>query len=467
MVTAVRGGIIVTSTDQYNADILIEGEKIAAIGKNLSYRADAVIDATGKYVFPGGVDGHTHFKAPFMGTVTTGFETTVGAIIGGTTTVIDFVPQSEGAGLVDSIIRHREESAEGKSVVDFGLHATVMDSRNSIFEEAPNLIKEGVPTLKVFMAYKGTPAYSSDETIFRLLRKAKDIGMLVMVHAEHADIIEVLRKQMMTEGKTEPKYHAMSRPPVAEAEATFRATMLAKAAEAPIFVVHVSCYDSMLRLRGARMEGISAFGETCPHYLILGVENLSRPDFEGAKYVCSPPLREAWNQEKLWEAVRNGWIQVVGSDHCGFNFKGQKELGRDDFTKIPNGCPGVENRLGLLYTYGVMAGRLSLGKMVDVFATTPAKIYGMYPQKGGLVVGGDADIVIFDPDWTGVISVKTSHQGLDFNPFEGLTQKGRVEKVLLRGTLSVDAASFVGNPGQGRFIKREPYGLAYAVSYAK
>jgi dihydropyrimidinase len=283
------------------------------------------------------------------------------------------------------------------------------------------------------------------------------------LHAENADIIDVLQKQLISDKKTEPKFHAASRPTEAEAEATIRATLLAKAANAPVFIVHVSCAEAMVAIRSAREEGIAVFGETCPHYLTLSVDNLAKPNFEGAKYVCSPPLRESQHHDRLWKSLQEGWLHVVGSDHCGFNFKSQKEMGREDFTKIPNGAPGVENRLAILYTYGVSTGKLSLERMVDVFATTPAKLYGLYPRKGSFTVGADADIVIFDPGYTGVISADTSLQGVDFNAYEGFEQTGRAETVFLRGNLIVDDGKYIGKLGQGKFIKREPYGLAYTT----
>jgi dihydropyrimidinase len=295
-----------------------------------------------------------------------------------------------------------------------------------------------------------------------MLQAAKEVGLLMMVHAENAHIIDVLQQQLVASGRTDPKYHATSRPTVAEAEATWRAASLAKAADAPVFIVHVSCAEAMRAIRTASNEGIAIFGETCPHYLVLDVENLAKPDFEGAKYVCSPPLREAWHQNEMWNAIERGWLQVVGSDHCGFNFKKQKEMGRGDFRKIPNGAPGVENRLAILYTYGFCTGKLSLTRMIDAFATAPAKFYGLYPRKGSLTVGGDADIVVFDPHWEGTISAKKSKQGVDFNAYEGFKQKGRPEKVYLRGQLVVDKGEYVGRLGQGKMIERQPYGLAYA-----
>jgi len=461
MATLVKNGTVVTAVEKFKGDILIDGEKIVAMGSGLDGRAEQIIDAEGKYIFPGGIDGHTHFGIPFMGTHTAGFDTTPAAIVGGTTTIVDFTPQPQGMSLLDASVKHREEKAQGVSAVDFGLHAMVMDAQPSIFDELPSLAKAGIPTIKLFMAYKGTPFYSDDATVFQMLQKSREVGMLTMFHAENGDVIDILQKQLVADKKTDPQYHATSRPPVVEAEATARATFLAKAADAPVFVVHISCAEAMMALRGAKQQGIAAFGETCPHYLTLDVSNLAKPNFEGAKYVCSPPLRESWHQDHLWQAIQQGWLQVVGSDHCGFNFKGQKELGRGDFPKIPNGCPGVENRLAILYTYGVLTGKLSLQRMVDVFATAPAKLYGLYPRKGSIAVGADADIVIFDPGYTGKISVKTSLQGLDFNSYEGFEQKGRPEKVFLRGNLSVDDSKFVGKLGQGKFLEREPYGLAY------
>jgi len=397
-----------------------------------------------------------------MGTSTAGFETTPAAIVGGTTTVIDFALQPQGMSLLDSVAKHREEDVEGKSAVDFSLHAMVTDVQPGVFKEPLALVKAGIPTVKLFMAYKGTPFNCDDATIFRMLQETKAVGMLTMLHAENGDVIDVLQKQLLAEKKTDPQYHATSRPPVVEAEATTRATLLAKAADAPVFVVHVSCAEAMIAMRDARQQGIAAFGETCPHYLTLDVQNLAKPDFEGAKYVCSPPLRESWHQAYLWQALQQGWLQVVGSDHCGFNFKGQKEMGRGDFTKIPNGAPGLEDRLSILYTYGVLPGKLSLQRMVDTFATAPAKFYGLYPRKGSISVGADADIIIFDPNYTGKISVETSLQGIDFNAYEGFEQKGRPEKVFLRGNLSVDNGRFIGKLGQGKFMEREPYGSAYA-----
>jgi dihydropyrimidinase len=463
MTTLIRNGTIVTASDQYKADLLIIGEKIAAVGMGLEGRADVTVDATGKYIFPGGVDGHVHLgQMSSRGTAVTGYETTPAALAGGTTTVIGFAPQNEGMGLLDAVIKFREETAEGQSAVDYGLHAAVRDPRKQIFEELPSLVKAGVPTVKLMMALKGTPFHSDDTTIFRMLQEAKKVGLLTMVHAENGDVIDVLQQQLIAENKTEPLYHAFSHPTVTEEEATRRATLLAKAAGAPLLVVHVSCFEAMVAVREAREKGIDVFGEACPHYLTLSADRLSLADFEGAKYVCSPPLRESWHQDHLWEGLKQGWLQIVGSDHCAFNFKGQKEMGRGNFIKIPNGLPGMENRLAILYTYGVLKEKLSLARMADVFATTPAKLYGLYPRKGSIAVGADADVVIFDPSYRGKISVATSLQKVDYNPYEGFEQRGRAEKVFLRGKISFEEGKFVGSLGQGKFIDREPYGLAYS-----
>ncbi|MBN2322876.1 MAG: dihydropyrimidinase [Spirochaetes bacterium] len=461
MALLIKGGTIVTSSEEFRGDILVRGEKIAAVGSGLDWKEEQTIDAAGKYVFPGGIDGHTHFGLSIRGARTASFDTTPAAVSGGTTTIIDFVPQPKGMSLLDASIKHRSEMVEGVSAADFGLHAMVMDAQPGIYDELPALVEAGIPTIKLLMAYKGTPFYSDDATIFKMLEATKKVGMLTMLHAENGDIIDVLEKRLISEGNTDPKYHAESRPPAAEIEATFRAVMLAQAADAPVFVVHVSCADAMAAVRDARGRGIAAFGETCPPYLTLDVGYLTKSHFEGAKYVCSPPLREKQNQQPLWQALQNGWLQTVGTDHCGLNFKGQKDMGRGDFTKIPSGFPGVENRLALLYSYGVRTGKLSLQRMVDVFATVPAKLFGLYRRKGSVTVGKDAGLVISDPDYRGKISAKTSLHGVDYNAYENFDQIGRVDKVFLRGKLSVHGGKFTGCLGQGRYMERETYTTAY------
>ncbi len=461
MSVLIANGTIVTSLGEYGADILVEGETIVAIGKGLDKRAAEVIDASGKYVLPGGVDNHTHFALPFGGTVTRGFETTPAAILGGTTTIVDYAPQPRGMSITDSVAKHDEERASGKSAVDYAFHGIVMDVTDGLFEEIPKLPERGIPTLKLFMAYKGTPYMVDDATLFKALQAAKKSGVTIMVHAENGDVIDLLQKQCVSSGQVDPKYHAVSRPPAVEAEATARAVAIAAMADAPIFVVHVSCREAMEAIRDAYIDGVSAYGETCPHYMTLGVDNLSKPNFEGAKYVCSPALRSPEHHAAMWQAIGKGWLQVVGSDHCGFDWKEQKHMGKDNFTKIPNGAPGVQYRLALLWTYGVETGKISRQKLVNVYATAPAKFNGLYPRKGDIAVGSDADIVIFDPQWEGTMSVNNSLEGVDFCAYEGMKQKGRVEKVFLRGNLSVDNGKFVGQAGQGRFLKGKPFGAAY------
>ncbi len=462
MATLIKNGTIVTASEQYKSDVLIDGEKIVAIGSDLDSRAETVVDAEGKYLFPGGIDAHTHFDLPFMGTNTAGFDTTPAALVGGTTSVIDFTPQPAGMSLQDSIVKHREEAIEGKTAVDYSLHSMIMDSTvPGIFDEFSALVKAGVPTIKMFLAYKGTPFMVDDATLFKGLEAAKDVGMLPTIHAENGDVVSLLQEKLLAAGKTDPKYHAESRPAIVEVEATARAASLAQAADAPIFIVHVSCEGAMLAIRNARQQGVDIFGETCPQYLVLDESYLAKPGFEGAKYVCSPALRPEFNQEPLWQALNNGWLQTVGSDHCGFNMKGQKDMGTEKFTGIPNGTPGVENRLAILYTYGFLQGKLSLQRMVDAFATAPAKLFGMYPRKGSIVIGGDADIVVFDPAYQGKISVETSLHGVDYSAYEGFNEKGRADKVFLRGKLVADGGKFIGQLGQGQFIERTPFGLAY------
>jgi len=462
MATLIKGGKVVTSTDTFKADILIKGEKIAAIGLGLDKMADEIVDARGKLLLPGGIDAHTHFSILFMGAKAPGFDTAKAAAVGGTTTIVDFVPQPAGKSLVQSLKLHRQNEADGKSAVDYGLHAMIQDStQKTILSDLPKLVELGVPTLKAFMAYKGTPFNCPDDVIFQLLQESKKHGMMVMLHAENGDMIDVLQKQLLAEKKTAPKWHAVSRPEVVEAEATQRGILLAKTAGAPVFIVHISCEEAMTAVREAYNAGQPVFGETCPHYLVLDVANLAKPGFEGAKYVCSPALRPKKHFKPLWESLEKGWLQTVGSDHAAFSFKKAKVMGKDDFAKIPNGCPGAQDRLHILYTYGVKTGKLSLNRLVDVFATAPAKFNGLYPRKGSLIVGADADIVIFDPKYKGVISVKTSLQEMDYNTFEGMKQIGRCDKVYIRGQLVAEKGKYLAGEGFGQFIPGKPYGAAY------
>ncbi len=457
----IKNGTIITAVDEYKADILVEGEKIKAIGKDLNVKADEVIDASGKYVMPGGVDQHTHFDFSFGSATVFGWEGSNAALVGGTTTVVDFVNQKVGWSVKDSVDAYVEAKVDGKAMCDYSFHGVVYDPNDALFKEITRLPEIGMPSIKLFMAYKGHPYHCDDDAVFKALQASKESGVTIMVHAENADVIDVLQKQLVAEGKTEPKYHAVSRPPLVEAEATQRAIYLAMMADAPIFVVHVTCKEAMEVVRDAYIKGAPAFGETCSHYLVLDKENLSKPNFEGAKYVCSPALRTEEHREALWQAIKKGWLKCVSSDHCSFSWKEHKTLGRDSFVNIPNGAPGLQDRLAIMWTYGVEKGKISRQKFIELFATAPAKINGLFPRKGTLAIDSDADIVIFDPEWKGIISNKTSLHGVDYSSFEGMEQIGRAEKVLLRGKLTVDDGKFIGKLGQGQFIPGEPFGLAY------
>ena len=461
MSTLIRNGTVITAVDEYVGDILIEDEKIRAIGKNLDVKADNIIDAKGKYIMPGGVDQHTHFDFSFGDATVFGWEGSNAALVGGTTTVVDFVNQKIGWSMKDSVDEYVETKVNGKAMCDYSFHGVVYDPSDALFEEIPKLPEIGIPSIKLFMAYKGHPYHCDDAAIFKALQASKEAGVTIMVHAENADVIDVLQKQLVAKGKTEPKYHAVSRPPLVEAEATQRAIYLAMMADAPIFVVHVTCKEAMEVIRDAYIKGVPAYGETCSHYLVLDTDNLSKPNFEGAKYVCSPALRGEEHREALWEAIKKGWLKCVSSDHCSFSWKEHKVLGRDNFINIPNGAPGLQDRLAILWTYGVEKDKISRQKLVELFATVPAKINGLFPQKGTIAVGSDADIVIFDPEWKGVISNKTSLHGVDYSSYEGMEQIGRAEKVFLRGNLTVDDGKFIGELGQGQFIPGKPFGLAY------
>lgn len=454
----IRGGTVVTAADTYQADVLIDGERVAAIGYNLDTDGAEVIDATGCYLLPGGIDPHTHLAMPFGGTVTSDdfFTGTKAAAFGGTTSIVDFCLTNKGEPLQTAIAAWHEK-ARGKAVVDYGFHLMVSDANDQVLEELESVVQsEGITSLKVFMAYKNV-LMADDETLFKTLIRAKELGALVQVHAENGDVIDYLTKQALGEGNTDPIYHALTRPPEAEGEATGRAAALAALADAQLYVVHVSCADAVRRIAEAREKGWNVYGETCPQYLVLDITDLEKPDFEGAKYVWSPPLREKWNQDVLWSALKNGILQTVGSDHCPFNFAGQKELGRGDFTKIPNGGPIIEDRMSILFSEGVVQGKISLNQFVDVTSTKVAKLFGMFPQKGTIAVGSDADIVLFDPAAKRTISAETHHMNVDYNPFEGMKVQGEVVSVLSRGSFVIRDKQFAGQAGAGRYVKRSTF----------
>ncbi len=461
MKTLIKQGTIVTAQEEFLGDILVEDEKITAIGQGLSIEADQVVDATGLYVLPGGIDQHVHFSFTYKTARVRGFETSNAAIVGGTTTVIEFVNQEPGKGIAESIKHYEQQEVVGTAMADYSFHGIVFEATDAVFDEIPSLPEAGIPTLKLFMAYKGFPYHCDDEAIFRALKASKGTGVTIMVHAENADVIDVLQKECLSRGQTEPYYHAVTRPPYVEVEATQRAINLAILAEAPLYVVHVSAKEAMEAIRDANTKGYPIYGETCTHYLTLDTENLAKPNFEGAKYVCSPALRSEEHREALWQAVNKGWLNAVSSDHCGFDWKEQKHLGFGDFTSIPNGAPGLENRLGVLWTQGVEKGKITRSKLVDLFATTPARVNGIDHCKGHIGLGYDADLVLYNPNHRSVISWETSLQGVDFNTYEGMEQIGRPEKVFLRGQLVVDEGKYTGEKGQGKFIAGKPFGLSY------
>jgi len=451
----IKNGTVVTATDTYAADVMIENGIVSMIGANLTAADAEVVDASGMYVFPGGVDPHTHLEMPFGGTVTKDdFESgTIAAAFGGTTTIIDFCLTTKGKPIADAISTWHKK-AEGKAVVDYGFHLMVGELTDDVLAQITEAIeKEGITSFKVFMAYKNV-LQADDGTLYKTLSMAKEQGALVMVHAENGDVIDLLVKQALEAGNTDPIYHALTRPPELEGEATGRAVTLTELADSQLYVVHVTCAEAAERIAEGRKRGLRIYGETCPQYLVLDQSYLEKPDFEGAKYVWSPPLREKWNQEALWNALKSGQLQAIGSDQCSFDFKGQKELGRGDFSKIPNGGPMIEDRFSILYSEGVSKGRISLNKFVDVTSTAGAKLFGLFPKKGTIAVGSDADIVIFDPSVERTLSAETHHMAVDYNAFEGMQVTGEPVSVLVRGEFVVRDKTFVGKPGTGRYLKR-------------
>lgn len=453
----ITGGTIVTADGSYRGDVLVDGEVITQIGADLvaaGVTADETIDATGKYVIPGAIDVHTHMELPFGGTFAKDtFETgTRAAAFGGTTAIVDFAVQSKGQALRTGLDAWHAK-AEGNAVTDYGFHMIMSDVNDDTLAEMDQLVAEGVPTFKLFTAYPGV-FYSDDGAIFRAMQRTRGNGGMILMHAENGPAIDVVAGQLVAEGKTDPYYHGVARYPVFEAEATGRVIRLAEAAGVPVYIVHMSSMDALNELRAARDRGAMAFAETCPQYLFLSLDDLGH-GFEGAKFVCSPPLRPAnphW--EELWAGLRKDDLQVVSTDHCPFDFHGQKEMGRGDFRKIPNGLPGVEDRVDLVHDGGVVGGRISRERWVEIISTAPAKLFGMFPRKGAIAIGSDADIVIYNPDRKRVISAATHHMDVDYSCYEGRTVQGASEVVMSRGTVVVRDGQFTGRKGHGRFIKR-------------
>ncbi len=449
----IKGGQIVTASDSYVADIAIHEGKIVLIGRELNFPAKKLMDASGKYLLPGGIDVHTHLDMPFGGTVASDdFATgTVAAACGGTTAIVDYAIQGKGQSLQQTANVWQEKAA-GKAAIDYGLHIAITDLSDAVLAEIPAIIAAGYSSFKLFMTYDGLMV--QDDTMIKALLVTKEYGGLVCVHAENNFIIDYLVNKFRAEQKIEPIYHALSRPPLAEAEATGRAIKLAQIAQAPLYIVHLSCQESLSEVKRAREAGLPVMAETCPQYLLLSQDNYLEPDFHGAKYVMSPPLRPQENNEILWQALAQGNVQVVATDHCPFFFKGQKELGREFFGKIPNGAPGIETRMPLLYGIGVAQQKMSLQKLVEVSATNPAKIFGMYPDKGTIAVGSDADIVVFDPDKELVLRKKNLHEHVDYTPYEGMRVKGYPVVTIAGGRIVAENGRFTGQAGAGKFIKR-------------
>jgi dihydropyrimidinase len=462
--TLIKNGTIVTAGDTYPADILIDGEKIVQIGSNVQAAGALVVNAEKLLVMPGGIDVHTHLELPFGGTVASDdfFTGHRAAAFGGTTSHIDFVIQPAGGSLHDGLNTWRKK-AEGKASIDYGFHLAVTDLNDKVMNEIPTLVDEGITSIKLFMAYKGV-LQVDDTTLFKGLMKAAEAGMLTMVHAENGDVIDVLVKSALAKGHVDPKYHGLTRPEWCETEATGRAIMLAGVAGAPLYVVHMTCEGSLDMLRYGRDKGFKVMGETCVQYLFFTLDNLAAPGYEGAKFVCSPPMRQPKDQQALWRALSAGLLQVVSTDHCPFFFDGTKpgtirgkELGEGDFSKIPNGVPGIEDRQMIMWDKGVNGGHFNPNRFVELTATNPAKIFGMYPRKGTIAVGADADIVLWDAQAKHTISAATMHMRTDYNLYEGLQVTGKPDKVFLRGKLIVDGDKWLGEQGKGQFVRRSPH----------
>jgi dihydropyrimidinase len=450
----IKNGTIVTASDTSQADVYIEGEKIHTIGKDLPQKADRVIDAKGCYLFPGGIDAHTHMELPFMGTFSSDtFESgTLAGLHGGTTTIIDFAFQKQGDTL-QAAYNQWQEKAQGKAVGDYAFHMVVTDFNDSTRKEIKTLVDQhGITSFKTFMAYKGA-LMIDDRQIMGLLNEVKKHGAIVTTHAENGDLADTLIKENKSKGNLTPEYHALSRPPICEAEATGRILDLAFEGDHPLYIVHMTCEDAINRVRGVMARNQKVHVETCIQYLLLDDSVYLEKDFGGAKYVMSPPIRKKKDQEALWKAIEQNIVEVVATDHCPFCME-QKRMGKDDFSKIPNGAPAVENRMELLFSEGVLKNRLSLNKFVDVTSTAPARIFGLLPKKGTIAVGADADIVIFDPKVQHTISAKTHHMNCDYSMFEGWKVQGKCRTTILRGTVAIDQGkAFVGK-GFGRYLPR-------------
>jgi len=459
MGTLIKGGKVVSAAATTLADVLIDGETIALVAPAIDATGHTVVDAAGMLVLPGGIDVHTHLDMPFGGTVSADdYEWgTRAAAIGGTTTVIDFALQSMGHPMTEAFKTWRAKS-DGKACIDYALHMAVtgLGPNDVWLDDVDRMVAEGVSSFKIFMAYPNV-LMVNDATIFKLMQRTTRLGALVCVHAEDGTVIDVVVQQALAAGNSGPLYHALTRPVEAEAEAVHRVVAISEiAGGARVYIVHVSCQESMREVAAARARGLPVTGETCPQYLLLSLEdNMGKPGFEDAKFVFTPPLREKKNQAPLWQAIRDNLLQVVSTDHCPFRFADQKTLGLGNFTKIPNGAPGIENRMQLTYHHGVNAGRISLERFVEVTAEAPARIFGIFPRKGIVAAGSDADIVLWDPSAKYTITAAAQSMHTDYSIFEGFEVKGNARQVFSRGECIVAGGKFIGRVGRGRYLHRE------------
>ncbi|MGB9032160.1 MAG: dihydropyrimidinase [Acidobacteriaceae bacterium] len=458
----IQNGTVVTAEKTFAGDVLIEGAIIKDVRASIDPTGHTVVDASGLLILPGGIDAHTHLDMPFGGTTSADdFETgTRAAAIGGTTTIVDFAIQPKGTKM-RSALDTWWKKAEGKACIDYGLHMIVTDLGTSGLEDMDDMVREGVASFKLFMAYPNV-LMVDDATIFKALQQTAKNGALICMHAENGSVIDVIVQQALADGKTAPIYHALTRPTVAEAEAVQRAIAMAEIAGAPVYIVHLSSEDALNQVREARDRGLPAFAETCPQYLLLSLEEtMNHNSFEDAKWVFTPPLREKKNQPRLWDGLKDDHLQVVSTDHCPFCFADQKILGVNDFTKIPNGGPGIENRMQLIHHHGVNEGRISLNRFVEITSTAPARIFGMYPKKGTIAPGSDADLVLWDPKAEHTISAKTHNMRVDYSMFEGFKVRGNAKQVYSRGERIVENGKYLGKAGRGAYLRRTARGGAW------
>lgn len=449
----IKNGRIITASDQFQGDIFIQDGKIAAIGKDLKVQTDEAIDATGKYIFPGGIDAHIHMNVPCSdGSISAGYETdSIAAAVGGTTTILDYVLQENGLSLEESV-RHWSEKAK-LSAIDYGFHLIITQANDKTFNELNGLVEQGITSFKLFMA---NDIAMTDRELFRFMSEFKKLGCTACIHAENKEIILALQEKYVTEGNVSPSYHAKSRPAPTEIEAINRVITLSELTGCPTLIAHISTTKGLELVQNAKARGIPVHGESCPHYLLLSEDKYELEGHESAKYVLSPPLRNQENVQGLWRGVLNGSVDIISSDHNGFSYAKHKQLGKEDFRKIPNGAPGIEHRFGLIYHHGMGKG-LDLSRFVELVSTNPAKIFGLYPQKGTIAPGSDADLVLFNPEAEQVITAESQYQKSDYTPYEQTKLKGRVDTVLLRGEPIVHQGTFIGTLGKGKYLKRNKF----------